>query len=91
MNFNPGSEEHPVFYAGAWAHDQKHGHGQYVYATTTTYQGLWKEGKRHGIGIQVQYVDGKTAPPIIQQLLQAFTKVNGQIMFRMAGNCEEED
>lgn len=63
MNFNPGSEEDPVFYAGSWAHDQKHGHGQYVYATTTTYQGLWKEGKRHGIGIQVQYVDGKTAPP----------------------------
>lgn len=70
MNFNPGNEEDPVFYAGAWAHDQKHGCGQYVYATTTTYQGMWKEGKQHGIGIQVQYVNTNTAPAIVASVYE---------------------
>jgi hypothetical protein len=43
-----------VCYAGEWEGDRKQGKGQFLFPSRNTYEGMWSEGKPHGLGTQVQ-------------------------------------
>ncbi len=66
MSFNvSGKGLYSFKYSGQWKDDLPDGKGkaeQYGSTTTETYEGDWKEGKRHGSGIYYEHWDKGTLP-----------------------------
>jgi len=48
-----------MVYIGSWLKDLKHGKGQEFYIDGSTYEGLYENGKKHGFGKYICYIERK--------------------------------